>query len=145
MKYSELPKEYQALAERYGYHNVDGTGDRECLSNRFTWAKTYEGLAFWHDVFLSESVDELPELPMQLYQEKIKVWIDEVKDIQIGGDHYKKMNIQPIDFILANDLGFCEGNIIKYICRWGSKGGIEDLKKIKHYVDLIIEREYNDL
>ena len=67
------------------------------------------------------------------------------KDTQVGGDHYKKMNIQPIDFILANDLGFCEGNIVKYICRWRSKGGIEDLKKIKHYVGLIIEMEYNDL
>ena len=62
------------------------------------------------------------------------------KDTQVGGDHYKKMNIQPIDFILANDLGFCEGNIIKYICRYKEKGGLKDIEKIKHYCDILIEQ-----
>ena len=58
---------------------------------------------------------------------------------QIGGDHYKKFKIQPIEFILANNLGFAEGCIIKYICRYKFKGGKEDLEKIKHYVDILIE------
>jgi hypothetical protein len=62
-------------------------------------------------------------------------------DLQIGGDHYKSMAIQPVEFIIANDLGFCEGNAIKYICRYKSKGGIEDLKKAKHYIDMLIEQE----
>jgi hypothetical protein len=48
-------------------------------------------------------------------------------DKQIGGSHYKDMGIQPIEFILANDLGFCEGNAVKYLCRYKSKGGVEDL------------------
>lgn len=63
-------------------------------------------------------------------------------DTQVGGGHYKDMVIQPIEFIQKNKLNFCEGNVIKYICRHKSKNGIEDLKKVKHYIDLLIELEY---
>jgi len=62
-------------------------------------------------------------------------------DIQIGGQHYKDMAIQPTEYITKNKLGFIEGNIVKYISRWRYKNGLEDLKKIKHYVDLLIEYE----
>lgn len=48
---------------------------------------------------------------------------------QVGGTHYSDLAIEPIDFITANNLGFCEGNIVKYIARWKAKNGIEDLKK----------------
>jgi hypothetical protein len=57
---------------------------------------------------------------------------------QVGGNHYDKMYIQPIEFIQANDIPFIEGNIIKYVCRWRNKGGVEDLKKAKHYLDILI-------
>ena len=63
---------------------------------------------------------------------------------QIGGDHYLKMKIQPSEFANKNNLPFAEGNAIKYICRHKDKGGKEDLKKAKHYIDMIIERDYND-
>ena len=63
-------------------------------------------------------------------------------DYQVAGDHYKKMKIQPIEYIMANQLGFCEGAIIKYISRWRDKGnGIGDLRKIKQFCDFIIESE----
>lgn len=58
---------------------------------------------------------------------------------QIGGTHYKKNAIQPWDYIIANDLGYLEGNIVKYISRWKEKGGIEDLRKIIHYAQKLIE------
>ena len=58
---------------------------------------------------------------------------------QIGGDHYKTA-IQPIEYILANDLGFCEGNVIKYVTRYQNKNGIEDLKKAQHYLQFLIEK-----
>ena len=58
---------------------------------------------------------------------------------QVGGDHYKDMPIQPIEFILANGLGFCEGNIVKYICRYRAKGGAQDHKKVIHYAELLLE------
>ena len=63
------------------------------------------------------------------------------KSTQVGGDHYSKMKIQPIDFITANELGYMEGNIIKYVCRYKSKNGVEDLKKAQHYLQMLIEQE----
>jgi hypothetical protein len=62
-------------------------------------------------------------------------------DVQVGGDHYKKHKIQPIEYIHANNLPFIEGNIVKYITRWREKNGIKDLEKVKHYVDLLIQLE----
>ena len=60
---------------------------------------------------------------------------------QVGGNHYTKMAIQPVEYILANGIGFCEGNVIKYVSRWKAKGGIEDLKKARHFIDMLIEHE----
>ena len=65
-------------------------------------------------------------------------------DTQVGGNHYKDMKIQPSEFINENKLQFAEGNAIKYICRHGSKGQKQDLEKAKHYIDMIIERDYGD-
>ena len=62
---------------------------------------------------------------------------------QIGGTHYKDMKIQPSEFINENKLLFAEGNAIKYICRHPYKGGKEDLEKAKHFIDMIIERDYS--
>jgi len=64
-------------------------------------------------------------------------------DKQIGGTHYKKMKIQPSKFVMENKLLFAEGNVIKYICRHPYKGGKEDLEKAKHFIDMIIERDYS--
>lgn len=54
-------------------------------------------------------------------------------------EHYKKGKIEPIEYILANELGFIEGNIVKYISRYKYKGKVDDLKKIKHYVEILIK------
>jgi hypothetical protein len=64
-------------------------------------------------------------------------------DVQTGGSHYKDLKIQPVEYIHANGLGFCEGSVIKYITRWRAKNGIEDLKKARHFIDLLIELESN--
>lgn len=63
---------------------------------------------------------------------------------QVGGDHYKDMPIQPIEFIIANDLGFLEGNIIKYTLRHHAKGGAEDVRKVIHYAELLLEHTYGE-
>tara|TARA_B100000073_G_scaffold334207_1_gene326497 strand:+ start:226 stop:573 length:348 start_codon:yes stop_codon:yes gene_type:complete len=65
-------------------------------------------------------------------------------DKQVGGSHYQNMKIQPAEFINKNKLPFAEGNAIKYICRHINKGGEQDLEKAKHYIDMIIERDYGD-
>ena len=62
-------------------------------------------------------------------------------DKQVGGSHYKDKGIQPIIYIHANNLGFCEGNVVKYVTRWRDKNGIADLEKAKHYIELLIELE----
>jgi hypothetical protein len=64
-------------------------------------------------------------------------------DIQVGGGHYAKYAIQPLEFIVKNNIGFLEGNVIKYVVRWKDKAGIEDLKKARHYLDMLIELEGN--
>lgn len=60
-------------------------------------------------------------------------------DIQHGGNHYKTKGIQPWEYIVANDLGFFEGNVVKYVTRYKDKNGLEDLKKARHYLDFLIE------
>jgi len=62
-------------------------------------------------------------------------------DYQVAGDHYQKMKIQPIEYIMVNQLPFAEGCIVKYATRWRDKGGIDDLRKIKQFCDFIIESE----
>lgn len=61
-------------------------------------------------------------------------------DIQIGGGHYKDMAIQPIEYIMANNLGWCEGNAVKYITRYSLKGGKEDIEKAIHYLEILLEK-----
>lgn len=67
---------------------------------------------------------------------------DSALDHQEGGDHYKHMKIQPVEFIEENELGFLVGCVIKRMCRYKNKNGAEDLRKAKHEIDLILEREY---
>jgi hypothetical protein len=62
-------------------------------------------------------------------------------DVQVAGNHYKGKKIQPVEYIHANNLNFLEGCIVKRITRWRDKDGFQDLEKIKHEVDLLIEME----
>jgi len=78
-------------------------------------------------------------------------WVDEVKELrgcnaldkQEGGSHYD-LPIQPIEYIHKNNLGYIEGNIIKYATRHKVKNGAEDIKKIIHYCELLLELEYGE-
>ncbi len=63
---------------------------------------------------------------------------------QVGGSHYKDFKIEPIEFILSNNIGYCEGNIIKYICRHAAKGGVQDIDKVIHYCELLKELKYEN-
>ena len=58
--------------------------------------------------------------------------------------HYNKGDIEVWDFIADQDLDFFEGNIVKYICRWRTKGGIEDLEKVKEYIEKYLNEKYKD-
>ncbi len=58
-----------------------------------------------------------------------------------GPGHYKDKPMQPWDYIIANNLNYLEGNVVKYVSRWRQKGGVEDLRKAKHYLEKLIEVE----
>lgn len=60
-------------------------------------------------------------------------------DAQVGGDHYRKLAIQPAEYAIRNDLGWAEGTAIAYLSRWRDKGGLEDLHKARHVIDMLIE------
>lgn len=61
---------------------------------------------------------------------------------QVGGRHYAELRVQPVEFIEANGLGFCEGNVIKYVTRHRVKGQEQDLLKARHYIDLLLQLHY---
>lgn len=88
---------------------------------------SYYPKSYMHDNWFIENFDE--------YNEPATI-------TQVGGSHYKDCKIQPTEFIYANNIPFIEGNIIKYVIRHRSKNGIEDLKKARHYIDLLINFEY---
>lgn len=65
-------------------------------------------------------------------------------EAQVGGNHYKDLKIQPIEFIHANNLDFLVGNVVKYVVRAKNKNGAEDIKKAIHYCQLILDLEYGE-
>jgi len=91
---------------------------------------------------------------MTTYEEELKEHINVLKqqlnhkgevvwDKQVGGSHYKNFEIQPAEFVNKNKLLFAEGNAVKYICRHFTKGGVEDIDKAIHYLEMIKERDYS--
>lgn len=106
----------------------------------------------WINSYTEEDWDEAYETAQARYNEayhqaearyaKVK---SKALDVQVDGDHYKNCAIQPVEYITANGLGYCEGNIIKYVTRHPNKGnGRNDLLKAKHYIDILLETVYNE-
>ena len=69
------------------------------------------------------------------------ITIEQPLNTQVAGDHYKNLKIQPVEYIHGNGIGFIEGSVIKYVTRWRDKGGIDDLRKARHFIDLLIDLE----
>ncbi len=99
---------------------------------------TLEDLTKVEDVELIHSVGS-PPLPINAPKNVQKK--PNPLDTQVGGDHYKSLPIQVVEYNFFNDIPYMEGNIIKYITRWRTKNGIQDLEKAKHYIELLIELE----
>ena len=75
------------------------------------------------------------------YLEGSKLKVAETLFEQVGGDHYSKLAIQPVEYITKNKLTYLQGNVIKYVTRYKDKNGLEDLQKARHYIDMLIELE----
>lgn len=82
-----------------------------------------------------EMLSEFTSLPGQVQK------TESALDVQIGGGHYKDMAIQPMEYSMKNGLDACQHTAIKYISRFRDKGGIEDLRKAKHCIDMLIQFE----
>lgn len=91
-------------------------------------------------VLIDEQSETLTE-KVNEWQEK-EVHKQSALDKQVAGGHYKDLKIQPVEYIVANNLSFLEGNIVKYTTRHRMKGGAEDIKKVIHYCELILELQY---
>jgi hypothetical protein len=84
-------------------------------------------------------VNDQVKVPIQ-YPDELTTKIHQtINDVQYGGNHYKSKAIQPWDYVAANNLGYFEGSIIKYVSRWKDKNGVEDLQKARHFLDKLIE------
>jgi hypothetical protein len=74
---------------------------------------------------------------------QLKIDSEKASGNQVGGSHYKTFKIQPSKYCYENDLGWLESNVVKYTTRHKLKGGLEDIKKAEHYLQLIKEWHYN--
>jgi|TARA_R110000824_G_scaffold60572_4_gene161822 hypothetical protein len=92
---------------------------------------------------MAESWDEYCVRVMQ--EKRTKRMPDNALSKQVEGSHYKECKIQPVEYIVGNNLDFLEGNIVKYITRHKTKGeGSTDIKKVIHYAELILELVYGE-
>ena len=92
-----------------------------------------------HDT-LKQYIDEQQQERIESYKHQAQLAKKpRANEQQVGGAHYAVKAIQPWDYIIDNNLGYLEGNVVKYVSRWKDKGGIEDLKKAQHYLQKLIE------
>lgn len=113
-----------------------------------------------YDIYAHKAVEEAAQADSATLAEETlsalgwtfdgQAWVEQPKidmvpnalDVQVGGTHYKDCAIQPIEYIHANKLGFAEGNVVKYITRHRQKHGADDVRKVIHYCQLLLELEY---
>ena len=135
------------------YNNMwsDGAFDCECIAIADDickyWNKTIvhrdEFMKRWNERIHSETNATTPPAQQEAHTEENKPIQQEVKatDTQIGGDHYTKLAIQPMQYSMENGLDALQHTVIKYVTRFRDKNGIEDLEKAKHCIDMLIEFE----
>jgi hypothetical protein len=90
-----------------------------------------------HDT-LKQYIEEQQQERIERYKQQAQLGA-KANEQQVGGAHYAVKAIQPWDYIIANNLGYLEGNVVKYVSRWKDKGGVQDLKKAQHYLQKLIE------
>lgn len=130
------------LFEKVGHFNKDGTHTFGDKGMNVIEDVTPKGV--WTEPKVYEESNSEPERKRSGLVEDTRPEVSAANALseQVGGGHYKGFEIQPIEFIHKNKLGFIEGNIIKYICREESKGKKEDLLKVIHYARMLLELKY---
>lgn len=90
------------------------------------------------DKYLESAITSIKEMTKD--RKEVMNGYDPFK-VQVGGDHYARFEIQPMEYIEKNKLPFADGCVVKYITRWRFKNGIEDLRKAKHFIEMLISLE----
>ena len=78
---------------------------------------------------------------MESFNEKVKIY-NMIKE-NVSPDYYARYDIEPISFIMRNNITYAEGNVIKYVLRHDMKGGVEDIDKAIRYLEMIKEEKYS--
>lgn len=147
----------QVFDDRVAFDFIDATS-----KGKYTLTKQFHEWKGLHWVFMRDTPENSPEYctlgdlvkvedieliysvgspPLPIRASKSASKEPNPLDTQVGGDHYKSLPIQVVEYNFFNDIPYMEGNIIKYITRWRTKNGIQDLEKAKHYIELLIELE----
>jgi hypothetical protein len=121
----------QARTQTY-FHLESDMGTDRVTNSEQSWLRTMADMETGYDEYPQEKLDGSQTTTDWPYNVA-------ASDRQIGGGHYKKYAIEPSFYILKNNIGWLEGNAIKYLTRWKDKGGRQDLEKAKHYVELLLE------
>lgn len=124
-----LQKEKSCQTCLYGKRSFPNTLCEDCTQNSlYQWVPNEETVKAY-------------VLKCQPGEASVSVTEETANDVQVAGKHYKDKSIQPWDYIYANNLCYFTGNCVKYVSRWKDKGGVDDLKKARHYLDKLIELE----
>ena len=137
---SELEAVIRSLLERYPKADTSGIASLADCSER-TVRRVRQNIREEKEIEFCNKINAIH----QSYPKEATVNSPPIKttalDTQIDGDHYKKLKIQPVEYIHANNIGFSEGSAIAYLTRWRDKGGAKDLEKAIHTIQLLIELE----
>ena len=125
---------YRAVPEVRGCTDCDATSDM-CEQN---WNTCSVDEIIWIETIQEQTMQEQDTEQPRRIQQTTETALDK----QVGSNHYKLAGIQPIEYIHANNLSFCEGNVVKYITRHRNKNKEEDVRKALHYCQLILKLEY---
>ena len=143
---SDIYEQAATILQTYGYFVEDVTSEKSFFNTKFRITISVVSnvailLKLKNDgrYILFDNVQK--EKPITETTEKQET--EAATNKQVGGSHYQ-LPIQPIEYILANGLGYCEANVVKYVSRWRNKGGVQDLKKAIHYLEMLIEQEEKD-
>jgi hypothetical protein len=131
--FQELPDGIRELALANQVDNEMEESLTQALLGSFCWGESPEGDSFWAKVYhASRGHGEYPKIPQATKTPK-----DPIVESVTNPFHYKSDN-DVIKFCMDNNIGFCEGNVIKYVRRWKEKNGVEDLLKAREYIDRLI-------
>lgn len=129
-----------------GEGQADAEGQDKAAENQ----RAAPGHRYKTDISVRQQADDGVKDTLQRVGDEARLYVGNeedsrgvgARDRQVGGDHYGPGDkVQAIDLILDGSIGFCEGSAIKYLCRWRKKGGVQDLQKAIHYIEMLIEHE----